>query len=149
MGAAKGAEGDGSIHSQLWMEEEDRAEKPLRVGDDLTMSWLMIGCESDQCMERAPQAGPSRSKDLQVRTSWHRLSKLFLCYLWESPGQGWWEVVLWEVMGPHSIWPVKECRFCLDMMGHVMAFKQEALRVPLRRKRKFRSCSLDQNKMVQ
>lgn len=43
---------------------------------------------------------------------------------------------------------VKECRFSLDVMGHVMDFKQEALRMPLGRKRNFISCSLDHNKVV-
>ena len=73
----------------------------------------------------------------------------YLCYPCTSSGQGCWVMVLGEVSEPHNMWQAKECRFYLDVMGHMMNLKQEALRMPLRRKRKFRSCLLDQNKMAQ
>lgn len=44
-------------------------------------------------------------------------------------------MVLGKVSEPHNMWQVKECRFYLDVMGHMMNLKQEALRMPLRRKR--------------
>ena len=41
-------------------------------------------------------------------------------------------MVLGKVSEPHNMWQVKECRFYLDVMGHMMNLKQEALRMPSR-----------------
>lgn len=71
--AAKGAEERGSITPSYRRKKETGAESLSRVGDDLTVSRIVIRCPSGKCVEGVSQVEPSVSKGLEVRASSHRL----------------------------------------------------------------------------
>lgn len=146
-GAAEGAEGEGGIYAQLQKEEGTWGwgQKRLpRVGDDFTVSQTMIRCLSDRGMERVRQVGPAWAEAWGESIVTSAVILDCLCAACEEiQGRGGGRWLQESTVGLYNIQQVKECRFRLDVMGHLKDFMQEALSVCLRRERKFRSCSLD------